>query len=55
VGDLVEVIGGQEHRGRMGFVECMDYEPDITIVELQGKLVWYFLQEKLLSIDSLCS
>ena len=55
VGDLVEVIGGQLHHGRMGFVKCMDYEPDIIIVELQEKLVWYFPQEKLLSIDSLCS
>ena len=48
VGDLVEVIGGQLHHDCMGFVECMDYEPDITIVELQGKLVWYFPWEKLL-------
>ena len=54
VGDLIKVIGDL-HCDRMGFVECMDYEPDITIVELQGKLVWYFPWKKLLSIDSLCS
>ena len=47
VGDLIEVIGDLHH-SRMGFVECMDYEPDIIIVGLQGKLVWYFPWEKLL-------
>ena len=54
VGDLVKVVGGL-YSGHMGFVKCVDYDPDISIVELQSKRVLYFSLEKLLSTDSLHS
>ena len=39
VEDLVKVIDGIEHCSCMGFVEFMDYNPDIFIVELWSNLV----------------
>ena len=37
----MEVVGGKEYRGRMGFVEWMDVE-FVSIVETQSKKVLYF-------------
>ena len=54
VGDLVKVVGGP-HSGHMGLVQCGDYDPDISIVELWGNIVLYFSLEKLLNTDPLCS
>jgi hypothetical protein len=45
VGDLVEVVGGRAHIGRMGFVERADDTEFISIVEIQGKMVLYFSLE----------
>ena len=44
VGDLVEVVGGA-HIGRMGFVECVDDNEFISIIEIQDKMVSYFSLE----------
>ena len=53
VGDLVEVVGGREYLGRMGFVEWMDIE-FISILETQSETVSYFYGKIVLSTDSLC-